>query len=85
MHLLATLVSQWDEHYKYLWKYLYYFILLICGVFNDVSNLEYTVLNDWRSNELEMMWNETDVAYYEMMSWNFHGGTEEKHEVTQSG
>jgi hypothetical protein len=63
INILASLVSQWDEHYKYVWKYLCYYFLLICNVFNDdVSDVEYIVLNDWRSNELEMMWNEADVA-----------------------
>lgn len=38
------------------------FYLFVVYLMVDVGNLEYIGLYDWRSNELEMMWNEADVA-----------------------
>jgi hypothetical protein len=37
------------------------------------------------NNELGRMWKEAAVAYYEALSQNSPGGTEENHEKSQSG
>jgi hypothetical protein len=37
------------------------------------------------NDESERMWKEAVVAYFDVLSRHFHGGTEESHEYPQSG
>lgn len=62
---------------------LEYFVVnltLLC--FSDhVASKDWLVVN----SEFERMWKEVAMAWFEVLLWNLHGGTEEDHEVLKSG
>jgi phosphoribosylpyrophosphate synthetase len=49
------------------------------------SNAQRRTMESLLDDEFEKVWMEAVVAYFKVVSWRLHGGTEEKHDKLQSG